>query len=120
MPMHGPRKGRLPTGTLTFLFTDIEDSTQHVIELGDAYADVLETHARIIRAAIADHRGTDVSSEGDALFAVFPSAVDAVLTAGDAQRALASERWPAGTSIRVRMGLHTGEGRLGGDDYVGV
>jgi predicted ATPase/class 3 adenylate cyclase len=118
--MPGPREARLPTGTLTFLFTDIEDSTQHVIELGEAYAPVLETHARIIRAAIAAHGGTDVSSEGDALFAVFPSAIDAVQMAADAQRALASHPWPGGSALRVRMGLHTGEGRLGGDNYVGV
>ncbi len=118
--MPPPADPRLPTGTVTFLFTDIEDSTPLVAALGEAYGPVLETHAEIIRAAIADHQGTDVSSEGDALFAVFPSALDAVRTAADAQRALASHPWPDGATLRVRMGLHTGEGRLGGDSYVGI
>jgi predicted ATPase/class 3 adenylate cyclase len=111
---------RLPTGTVTFLFTDIEDSTQLVSALGEAYGPVLERHAKIIRATIADHEGSYVSSDGDALFAVFPSAVFAVRSAVASQRALASQTWPEGASLRVRMGLHTGEGRLGGDDYVGI
>jgi predicted ATPase/class 3 adenylate cyclase len=111
---------RLPTGTVTFLFTDIEESTQLVSALGDGYGPVLERHAAIIRAAIAGHRGIDVSSEGDALFAVFPSAADAVRSVVDSQRALAAETWPQAVALRVRMGLHTGEGRLGGDSYVGI
>ena len=118
--MPPPRVRRLPTGTVTFLFTDIEDSTRLVSILGDGYAPVLETHTRIIRAAIEEVGGTSVSSEGDAQFAVFPSALDAVRAAAQAQRALASQGWPDGATVRVRMGLHSGEGRLGGDDYVGI
>ena len=84
----------LPIGTVTFLFTDIEGSTQLVAALGDGYGPVLEEHALLIRKAIADHAGREVSTEGDAFFAVFSSAVDAVRAAADAQRALASQRWP--------------------------
>jgi predicted ATPase/class 3 adenylate cyclase len=110
----------LPTGTVTFLFTDIEGSTRLLAALSDAYEPLVAAHAEIIRAAIAAHAGTEVNTEGDAFFAVFPSAVEAVGAAVDAQRALAAYRSPDDDSIRVRMGLHSGEGRLGGDDYIGL
>jgi len=110
----------LPTGTLTFLFTDIESSTRVLEALGDAYRSVLERHHALLREAIAAGEGTEVSTEGDAFFAVFPSAPKAVAAAAQAQRALAAEAWPDGVPIRVRMGLHTGEGVLGGDNYVGL
>jgi predicted ATPase/class 3 adenylate cyclase len=110
----------LPTGTLTFLFTDIEGSTRVLEALGDAYRSVLERHHALLREAIAAGDGTEVSTEGDAFFAVFPSAPKAVAAAAQAQRALAVEAWPDGVAIRVRMGLHTGEGVLGGDSYVGL
>lgn len=110
----------LPTGTLTFLFTDIESSTRVLEALGDAYRSVLERHHALLREAIAAGEGTEVSTEGDAFFAVFPSAPKAVAAAAQAQRALAAEAWPDGVAIRVRMGLHTGEGVLGGDSYVGL
>src|SRR3954454_5320560 len=111
---------RLPTGTVTFLFTDIEGSTRLVTALGAGYGPIVEAHATAIRAALADHAGTEVSTEGDAFFAAFPSAVDAVAAAADIQRRLAAEPWPAGATVRVRIGLHTGEGHLGGDDYIGI
>ncbi len=111
---------RLPTGTVTFLFTDVEGSTRLLTRLGDAYASVLESHAELMRSAIGRHGGTEVSTEGDAFFAVFPSAPGAVRAAADAQRALASHSWPGQSEVRVRMGLHTGEGRLGGDNYAGL
>ena len=110
----------LPTGTVTFLFTDIEGSTQLVAALGARYGPVLNAHAEVIRTAIASHDGTEVSTEGDAFFAVFPSAIEAVAAAADAQRRLATRSWPDGVSVRVRMGLHTGEGRPGGDNYIGM
>ncbi|MGH2483307.1 MAG: adenylate/guanylate cyclase domain-containing protein [Candidatus Limnocylindria bacterium] len=110
----------LPTGTLTFLFTDLEGSTRVLEALGDAYRSVLERHHALLREAIAAGEGTEVSTEGDAFFAVFPSAPKAVAAAAQAQRALAAEPWPDGVAIRVRMGLHTGEGVLGGDNYVGL
>ena len=110
----------LPTGTVTFLFTDIEGSTKLVQALGEAFHDVLGRHHEIMRAAIAENGGTVVSTEGDAFFAVFDSAPSAVSAAFLAQRTLEAFPWPEGAAIRVRMGLHTGEGKLGGDNYSGL
>ena len=110
----------LPIGTVTFMFSDIEGSTRLLQALGADYQDVLERHAAIIRRALLDHEGVEVGTEGDAFFAVFESAQKAVMAAVSAQRALAEERWPGGHRVRVRMGLHTGEGQLGGDNYVGL
>ncbi|MGH2714973.1 MAG: ATP-binding protein, partial [Thermoleophilaceae bacterium] len=111
---------QLPSGTVTFLFTDIEGSTRLLTALGDRYAPLLERHGKILRDAIGQHGGTVVSTEGDSFFAVFGSAPEALRAAVDAQRGLAAEAWPMGSPIRVRMGLHSGEGRLGGDNYVGL
>lgn len=110
----------LPTGTVTFLFTDIEGSTRLANTLGDRYDAVLATHHQLIRAALQGEGGIEVSTEGDAFFVVFTSALRAVGAAVTAQRALAAQRWPDDAVIRVRMGLHTGEGRLGGDNYIGT
>ncbi|MGH8911407.1 MAG: adenylate/guanylate cyclase domain-containing protein [Acidimicrobiia bacterium] len=111
----------LPTGTVTFLFTDIEGSTRLVQKLGDkAWIGVLETHNRLLRTAIETMGGVVVKTEGDAFFAVFESAADAVAAAADAQQSLGSHPWPSEGSVLVRMGLHTGVGTLGGDDYVGL
>ena len=110
----------LPTGTVTFLFTDIEGSTRMLQALGDRYREVLERHDAIVREALAAHEGIEISTEGDAFFAVFRSATAAVEAAVAAQQGLARERWPDGYPVRVRMGLHTGEGRLGADSYVGL
>src|SRR4029077_10236714 len=114
----------LPAGTLTFLFTDIEGSTKLQAELGtDRYQDVLETHTRLLRDAFKDG-GVEVRVEGDALFVVFPVAVNAIRAAAAAQRALATAKFPHGATVRVRMGMHTGEGRPAsvdaGADYVGI
>jgi predicted ATPase/class 3 adenylate cyclase len=109
-----------PTGTVTFLFTDIEGSTNLARSLGDRWPDVLQQHHAILRRAIRDHQGVEVRTEGDAFFAVFRSAVDAVAATAAAQRRLADHGWPEDGPIRVRMGMHTGEGRLGGDEYVGL
>jgi predicted ATPase/class 3 adenylate cyclase len=110
----------LPIGTVTFLFTDIEGSTNLARTLGDRWAGVLEDHSAILRRAVRGHAGVDIRTEGDALFAVFTSAVDAVAACADAQRDLAGHHWPEDGSVQVRMGLHTGEGRRGGDEYVGL
>ena len=110
----------LPTGTVTFLFTDIEGSTRLLQRLGTSYRGVLERHAAIVRKALAAHDGIEISTEGDAFFAVFRSATEAVEAAVAAQRGLAQEHWPEGNPVQVRMGLHSGEGRLGGDSYVGM
>jgi predicted ATPase/class 3 adenylate cyclase len=113
--------GKLPVGTVTFLFTDIEGSTRLLQRLGHAgYQAVFEEHVRLIREAIAMGEGVEVSTEGDAFFAVFPSAPHAVVAAVEAQRSMAGHLWPESGSVRVRVGLHTGEGILGGDNYVGL
>jgi predicted ATPase/class 3 adenylate cyclase len=110
----------LPVGTVTFLFTDIEGSTRLLSALGDRYPALLATHNGLLRDSIARHGGIELSTEGDAFFAVFGSALDAVTAAAEAQRGLAAIPGSEPAMVRVRMGLHTGEGRLGGDDYVGL
>lgn len=116
MPSSSPR----PTGTITFLFTDIEGSTALVQRFGEAWPELLERHRRALRAAFAAHGGIEQGTEGDSFFVVFASASDAVAAAVAAQRALSAEDWPVDGEVRVRMGLHTGEGRLSGGDYVGL
>jgi predicted ATPase/class 3 adenylate cyclase len=118
-----PRRSgsELPAGTLTFLFTDIEGSTLLVQALGrDGWQPILDAHNRILRGTIEAAGGVEVGTEGDAFFAVFPIASSAVAAAVAAQRALAEEAWPHHEPLRVRMGMHTGDGVVGGDDYVGV
>jgi class 3 adenylate cyclase len=115
----------LPTGTVTFLFTDIERSTQRVKALGaERWEDILEVHARIIREALTANGGAEVKTEGDAFFAVFVRPSAAIAAAASAQRELNSATWPADATIRVRMGIHTGEARPAtpesGADYVGL
>jgi predicted ATPase/class 3 adenylate cyclase len=110
----------LPTGTVTFLFTDIEGSTRLLQRLGDGFHAVIEDHGRILREAIASGGGTGVHTEGDSFFAAFPTPAGALRAAVHAQRNLAARPWPEGNTVRVRMGLHTGEGVLGGDDYIGL
>lgn len=109
----------LPTGTVTFVFTDIEGSTSMLQRLGsESFRPVIVDHNRLIRQSF--ERGVEIRSEGDAFFFVFASSVDAVQAALTAQQALGAHPWPDGGAVRVRMGLHTGEGSLGGDDYVGL
>jgi predicted ATPase/class 3 adenylate cyclase len=110
----------LPTGTVTFLFTDIEGSTRLVQELGDEWARVIGEHDRMLREAVEGHGGSVVRFIGDAVFAVFSSPVDAVGAAVAGQQALVAHEFPGGAPIPVRMGLHTGIGALGGADYVGI
>src|SRR5438874_9967447 len=113
----------LPAGTLTFLFTDIEGSTKLLNELGtERFHEVLAVHTRLLRDAFKD--GVEVRIEGDALFVVFPVAAKAVRGAAAAQRALGAATFPHGATVRVRMGMHTGEGTPAsaeaGADYVGI
>ena len=111
----------LPTGTVTFLFTDIEGSTRLLQALGtERYSQIQDEHNTILRAAIAQGGGVEIRTEGDSFFAAFASPSGAVLAAVEAQRGLASHDWPYGSAIRVRIGMHTGEGSLGGDDYLGI
>src|SRR6266850_1303757 len=111
----------LPSGTVTFLFTDIEGSTRLLKQLGrERYGEVLSRHNELLRAVFARNDGIEVDRKGDAFFAVFRSAGAAVAAAADAQRVLAGETWREGASVRVRMGLHTGEASVGDGGYVGL
>jgi class 3 adenylate cyclase len=102
--------GELPTGTVTFLFTDIEASTRLLQTLGAGWKTVLEDHNRLLRRAIREAGGINLRTEGDSFFAVFRTAPAAVAAADAAQRALAAHPWPPEASVRIRMGIHTGEG----------
>jgi predicted ATPase/class 3 adenylate cyclase len=104
----------LPTGTVTFLFTDIEGSTRLLRDLGDQYADVLAEHNRLLREAFSRHGGLEVGTHGDSFFVVFADAGSAVAAAAEAQAAL------AGGPVHVRIGIHTGEAVVTDDGYVGI
>src|SRR5689334_6867334 len=110
----------LPTGTVTFLFTDIEGSTRLATESAADFPRILERHHALMREAFGANEGTEVMTEGDAFFEVFANPLAAITAAAAAQRLLAAEPWPGGEEIRVRMGMHTGEAVLGGDNYVGL
>ena len=110
----------LPSGTVTFLFTDIEGSTHLLQRLGPAYAQALGQHQARLRAAFAAHEGVVVDTQGDAFFVAFAAAPEAVAAAAEATRALAAYPWPEGATLRVRMGLHTGTPQLVGEHYVGL
>jgi predicted ATPase/class 3 adenylate cyclase len=109
----------LPTGTVTFVMTDIEGSTRLVQALGDRYPQLLAEHYGLLREAFGS-AGVEVGSEGDALFYAFTDAPSAVRAALDAQRRLFEHRWPADVVVRVRMGIHSGVARLLSGDYVGL
>ncbi len=104
----------LPTGTVTFLFTDIEGSTRLLRELGDAYAQVLAERRAQLRAAFAAHEGVEVDTQGDAFFVAFRRASDAAAAASDAQLAVANG------PLRVRIGIHAGEPIVTDEGYVGL
>ena len=110
----------LPSGTVTFLFSDVEGSTRLLARLRGRYAEVLAEHQRLLRAAFDEHDGREVHTEGDAFFVAFVRASDAIAAAVSAQRSLASQRWPEGVEVRVRIGVHTGEAEVRQDDYVGL
>jgi YVTN family beta-propeller protein len=109
----------LPSGTVTFLFTDIEGSTQLERQLRERYGEVLGQHRSIVRAAFAAHGGHEIDTQGDSFFYVFPRAKAAVDAAVEAQRALSAHEWPEDGDVRVRMGLNTGEASLEDGRYVG-
>jgi YVTN family beta-propeller protein len=110
----------LPTGTVTFLFTDIEGSTQLVKTLRDRYGDVLAAHQTVLRDVFERHGGREIDTQGDAFFVAFRRAKDAVFAAVEGQRALDAHAWPEGVAVRVRMGLHTAEPAVGADRYTGL
>ena len=108
-----------PSGTVTFVFTDIEGSTALLDRLGDAYGDALFAHHALLRGVWEAHGGVEVSIEGDAFFVAFSSASRAVAATAAGQAALAKHVWPQGEPVRVRMGVHTGEPRIREGDYWG-
>jgi class 3 adenylate cyclase len=110
----------LPSGTVTFVFSDIEGSTALLKALGDGYGDVLDTHRRLMRTSFHDLGGVEIDTQGDAFFFAFPRARDAVAAAVEAQRLHAVEEWPEDRPVRVRMGLHTGEPAVGSEGYLGI
>ena len=110
----------LPTGTVTFLFTDIEGSTRLMQQLGADYVPLQMVHHELLRDAFRSNEGRELRTEGDSFFCVFASAIDACQAAATAQRAFGRHEWPAGAAIRVRIGMHTGEAPLMGDEYVGL
>ena len=115
-----PDGAELPAGTVTFLLTDIEGSTQLWETEREAMEVALQRHDHLLAQVIESHGGAVITSrgEGDSFLAVFPSALSAVEAAGMSQLRLGREQWPTGTALRVRMGLHTGEARLRGGDHV--
>ena len=112
--------GERPTGTVTFLFSDIEGSTRLLQRLGALYAQALAEHQRLLREAFEAHGGHEIDTQGDSFFVAFRRAKNAVAAAIDGQRALAEYEWPDGSELRVRMGIHTGEPAEDGNRYVGL
>jgi predicted ATPase/class 3 adenylate cyclase len=111
---------RLPEGTVTLLFSDMEGSTRLLHSLGDQYIEALDAQRRILRETWAECGGTELGTEGDSFYVVFPVAGQAVDAVAKGQRRLAEYPWPAGEIVRVRMGLHTGSPVPHDGAYVGM
>jgi YVTN family beta-propeller protein len=109
-----------PTGTVTFVFTDIEGSTGLLKLLRDRYPEILAQQRELLRSVFAAYGGVEVDSQGDAFFVVFSRARQAGLATAEAQRALAEHPWPEGAEVRVRMALHTGEAEVADGRYHGM
>jgi class 3 adenylate cyclase len=110
----------LPSGTVTFVFTDVEGSTALLKQLGESYGELLAAHRRIIRRSFGARGGVEIDTQGDAFFFAFPRAREAVAASIEAQRAHATQAWPQGRAVLVRMGLHTGEPAVGEEGYLGL
>jgi class 3 adenylate cyclase len=110
----------LPAGTVTFVFSDIEGSTDLMKRLGTGYAELIADHRRIVRDTFERHEGIEIDTQGDSFFFAFARARDAVAAAVELQHAHAEHDWPGGETVRVRMGLHTGEPAVGEEGYLGV
>jgi predicted ATPase/class 3 adenylate cyclase len=110
----------LPSGTVTLLFTDMEGSTHLLQQLGDRYARVLAESRSLVRSAFRTFGGHEVDTQGDAFLVAFARAADAVAAAVEIQRSLAAHAWPNGVTVRVRIGLHTGEPQLSTEGYIGL
>jgi predicted ATPase/class 3 adenylate cyclase len=109
----------LPSGTVTFLFSDIEGSTRLWEEHPDAMRDCLARHDEMMRAAVAEHDGVIVKTTGDGVHAAFPTAAGGVAAAIDAQRAITMSTWDAIGGLKIRIGVHTGEAEIRDGDYYG-
>ena len=110
----------LPSGTLTVLHTDVENSSLLTVHLGGHYPEVLATHCALLRAAFVAHEGCEVDTQGDSFFVVFPRATQAVAAAVAIQHDLAAAAWPEGGAVRVRIGMHTGEPIRTAAGYTGL
>ena len=110
----------LPTGTVTLLFTDIEDSTGLVRDLGAEYGRVIAEHRRLVRDVVELHGGYEVDCHGDEFFLAFVRPDDALEAATQIQRRHEAHTWPGARPVRVRAGIHTGEPAIEEDDYVGI
>jgi len=113
-------KSEIPSGTITFLFTDIEGSTRLLQQLGEKYTALLAQQQQLLREVCELHNGRMIDSQGDSLFVAFPRAIDAIKAVVQSQRALTAQTWMNDVTIRVRMGLHTGEPQISAVGYVGI
>ena len=120
LPPAAGRKPKLPVGTVTLLFTDIEASTSLLEILGDRYITLLGTVRSLMRDAVSAEGGAEVDARADEFFAVFPRPQPAVAAAVEIQRAIAKKQWPAGIRLAVRAGIHTGKTKLTEGSYVGL
>jgi len=116
----GGRKPKLPVGTVTLLFTDIEASTSLLELLGDRYITLLGTVRSLMRDAVSAEGGAEVDARADEFFAVFPQAPAAVSAAVAIQRGIAKKKWPGGIRLAVRAGIHSGKPKLTEGSYVGL
>src|SRR5947207_15091913 len=110
----------LLSGTVTFLFSDVEGSTELLRRLRDGYADAMADHERLLRVAFQNSGGHEINTQGDSFFIAFRRPKEAVAAAVDAQRAVARHPWPDEAEMRVRIGIHTGEASVASDRYVGL
>ncbi len=110
----------LPSGAVTFLFTDIEGSTRLVRQLRDRYGEVLSEHQRLLREAFSKHNGHEIDTQGDAFFFAFGSAFEAVQAAVEGQQALSGHVWPEQTTVRVRIGVHSARATPVDGRYTGL
>jgi class 3 adenylate cyclase len=117
----GPMGASLPSGTVTFVFSDIAGSTALLKQLGDVdYAQLLAVHRRLVREIFAANDGQEIDTQGDAFFYSFVRARQAVAAAVEVTRAHAKGTWPGGVEVRIRLGLHTGEPAVGDEGYTGL
>jgi class 3 adenylate cyclase len=111
----------LPSGTVTFVFSDLEGSTRLLKQLGDdQFAELLAAHRALVRDVFPRHGGNEIDTQGDAFFYSFARARSAVAAAVELQRAHAEHAWPGGVTVNVRLGLHTGEPVVGDEGYTGL